>query len=333
MYRFLLLLIISISSLAEDMGEGDFQFKADKNWGVLNPGKYPVKNCNGITIDSDGRVIVLTDHEKNNVLIYDQSGALISTWTLNLPSAHGLTLAVKEDRDYLYITDTNKNKVIRTTIDGKIDLELTYPKESGKYKSAKQYRPATVIPAPNGDFYVLDGYGINYIIQYNWKGEYIRIFGGDIGEGDAQLKKWGPHGGCLDNRDPKNPTLLIACSDQQKIKRFSLDGKYIDQYSMPGGNPRGAAVFGEYLIIPNMSSNWPKQRNAPGYISVLDKNFKVIANIGGSSPIYTDGKLSKMTHNQNFFKFPHAVTVDKQGNLYVAQWNSGQTYPIKLIKK
>ena len=104
-------------------------------------------------------------------------------------------------------------------------MKLGYPKESGKYENHKQYKPSAVLIAENEDFYVLDGYGANYIIQYNKEGKFIRIFGGDIGEGEARLKKWGPHGGIVDTRTEKH-LLLIACSDQQYLKRFTMDGKY-----------------------------------------------------------------------------------------------------------
>jgi peptidylamidoglycolate lyase len=30
------------------------------------------------------------------------------------------------------------------------------------------------------------------------------------------------------------------------------------------------------------------------------------------------------------FQYPHDVCVDRDENLYIAQWNSGNTYPIKL---
>ena len=31
---------------------------------------------------------------------------------------------------------------------------------------------------PNGDIYVADGYGKDFVIQYDYKGNYIRHFGG-----------------------------------------------------------------------------------------------------------------------------------------------------------
>ena len=53
---------------------------------------------------------------------------------------------------------------------------------------------------------------------------------------------------------------------------------------------------------------------------------------GGSAPIYKNGKLQSMHQTIQIFKHPHDVCVDDDENLYVAQWNSGKTYPIKLTR-
>jgi hypothetical protein len=29
---------------------------------------------------------------------------------------------------------------------------------------------------------------------------------------------------------------------------------------------------------------------------------------------------------------PHGIAIDEEGSIYVAQWNSGKTYPIKLAR-
>lgn len=330
-----LALLVSQSVLADDiLGHNGVHYKLVKGWGVDNLKEIYIKNCQGMVTDSKGRLILLTDDPRNNVIIIGTDGKLISKWTLNLKATHGLTVFKESDgRECLFITDNGggEDAVFKTTLDGQVLMKLGYPKESGKYKSAKRYKPSAVLVAENGDFYVLDGYGDNYIIQYNKDGNFVRIFGGDIGEGEARLKKWGPHGGAVDTRDPKNPLLLIACSDQQYLKRFTMDGKYIDKIPMPGTSPRDIFIQGDKLYIPHLGSDWPRTKDAPGFISVLDRNNKVIANIGGTLPHYHEGKLQKMTHLGHTFIHPHALTMDKEGNLYVAQWMSKGTWPLKFI--
>ena len=333
--RILLLIstIILNPLMADDiLGHNGIHYKQVKNWGQDNLKKVHIKNCQGMVTDSKGRLILLTDDPRNNIIIFDTEGKIISTWTLNLKNPHGLTVATIDNQEILFITDNGgkQDAVFKTTLDGKVLMKLGYPKESGHYKSARQYKPSAVLVAKNGDFYVLDGYGINYIIQYDKNGKFIRIFGGNIGEGDARLKKWGPHGGAIDYRNPEKPILLIACSDQQYLKRFTMDGKYIDKILLPGTSPRDIFIKEDKLYIPHLGSDWPKKRDAPGYVSVLDKNNKVIANIGGSFPHYHDGKLDKMTHEGHTFIHPHALTMDKDGNLYVAQWMSKGTWPLKF---
>jgi peptidylamidoglycolate lyase len=66
-------------------------------------------------------------------------------------------------------------------------------------------------------------------------------------------------------------------------------------------------------------------------VSVLDADLRVVSNLAGSSPEYgDDGKLRPMRNEAGVFTHPHDVIVDAEGNLYVAQFASGQTNPIKL---
>ena len=38
------------------------------------------------------------------------------------------------------------------------------------------------------------------------------------------------------------------------------------------------------------------------------------------------------TYDQNTFFNPHDVCIDNDENIYVPQWNSGKTYPLKLTR-
>ncbi len=65
-------------------------------------------------------------------------------------------------------------------------------------------------------------------------------------------------------------------------------------------------------------------------MTILDKQNKVVSNPAGSEPTYVDGAPAEMYQTVAAFQYPHDVCVDDEENLYVAQWNSGKTYPYKL---
>ncbi|WP_417395609.1 6-bladed beta-propeller [Gimesia chilikensis] len=307
-------------------GQGKFRYRPVAGWGVLDE-RTPVKNCSAMVVDARGRIYLLTDHCANNVIVYDKDGKLLQKWGTRFPGAHGLEIVQEEGREVLFITDLNLHRVFKTTLDGEILMELAYPKSTGKYANEKEYRPAWTLHLPNGDFFVLDGYGKDYILRYNRAGKLLDYFGGPEGG----IAHWGPHGGVIDTRGPGEPELVIAMSDQQTIKRLTLEGKLIEEISLPGSNPRMIQIVGEHMFVPHLADNWPKDRESKGYISVLDRDYKIVSNIGGTAPRYVNGKLQPMSQQGGFFRHPHDLVVAADGAIYVPQFASGNTYPVKLV--
>ena len=69
-----------------------------------------------------------------------------------------------------------------------------------------------------------------------------------------------------------------------------------------------------------------------GFTTILDKNNKVVSNLGGTEPVYKDGVLQPMSQAEKIFLNPHDVCIDDDENLYVAQWASGKVYPYKFTR-
>ncbi len=162
------------------IGHNTHRYKVDMSWGDLDPLKTPVKDCHEMVQDSKGRIVLLTNHTKNNIIIYDKSGKLLETWGTQYPGGHGLTHAKENGEDFLFITDYERHQVIKTTIDGKVVLEIDYPADTGFYSKKEAFKPTETTVLENGDFYIADGYGNQHIIHYNHKGELINIFGGIV---------------------------------------------------------------------------------------------------------------------------------------------------------
>ncbi|MBI5769439.1 MAG: 6-bladed beta-propeller [Verrucomicrobia bacterium] len=311
------------------LGHGRFRYRVVTGWGVLGA-DTPVKDCHGLAVDREGHIILLTNHTANNVIVYDRAGRLVHKWGTRFPGAHGLSLVSDGGtggREVLFITDLTKHLVVKTTLDGTVLDEWRWPQHTGKYEKEDQFRPSWTLHLPNGEFFTLDGYGRDYITHHGADGKFKKIFGGQEGG----IAHWGPHGGMADTRDVANPTLLIAMSDQQHLQRLALDGRKLERVDMPGGNPRQIRLHDGHFFVAHLADNWPKDRNSRGFVSVLDARLRVVSNLAGTAPEYgDDGALRPMKHVEEIFMHPHDVIVDREGSVYVAQFSSGNTYPIKL---
>ena len=308
------------------LGQGDFRYRVVPGWGVLGS-ETPVKNCHGMVQDKEGHLILFNTDTTNNVIIYDKAGKLVNKWGTDHPGAHGLSIVTEGSREVLFLTDLVKHQVIKTTLDGEVLHVWDWPEVSGKYEKAADYKPSWTLHLPEGDFFVLDGYGKDFITRYDAAGKYAGVFGG----AEGGIVHWGPHGGMADLREGQPPTLLIAMSDQQYLLRLSLSGQILERTDLPGGNPRQIRQHKGHYFLAHLADNWPKDRQSRGFVSVLDADLKVVSNIAGTAPVYdATGKLQPMRHQEEVFIHPHDLIVDDEDSLYVAQFASNNTYPVKL---
>src|SRR5687768_12393173 len=71
------------------LGHNNKQYRLDTKWSQADVARYPVKDCHEMVQDQKGRILLLTNEAKNNVLIYDKKGRLLQTWGTDYPGAHG----------------------------------------------------------------------------------------------------------------------------------------------------------------------------------------------------------------------------------------------------
>lgn len=310
------------------VGHGNFRYRVDECWGVPeNKEAYPVKDCHEMVMDSSGRLYVLTNHEKNNILIYNTDGDIIDSWTLGFKSAHGLTLASHEGEEYLYICDFESGSVVKTTLSGEVVLQLKSPKDLGIYENPEQYLPSNIAVASNGDIYVADGYGSSYVIQYDKAGNYIRHFGG-LGKKDGKINQ--AHGIAIDSRSGKE-TLIISSRMDECFKRFTMEGEYLSTIPLSGAYPCRPVIHKDKMYA---AVCWSRKMLLPnsGFVTILNEYDEVISNPGGTAPSYKNGELQPIRQAEKVFRHCHDVCVDEDENLYVCQWNAGGAYPMKLTR-
>jgi hypothetical protein len=309
-------------AMGEDIiGQNEKRYKLDKNWIKSSANKLPVNDCHEMVQDSRKRIVLLTNETKNNVIFFDKRGKVLKTWGHDFPGAHGLSLFGEGTDQLLFITDTERHQFYKTTIDGKLISTWDFPAATEKYSDPKQFVPTETAITKNGEVYVADGYGAQYIIHYDAQGKIKNIFGG---RGELESNLDNAHGICIDYR--QNPETLII-TDRT---RFSMAGEYIETISLPGACVCRPVIKGNYLYAAVLRS--PDLSNADsGFVIILNKENKPVSVLGGSEASYdSSGKLNPFHQTQKLFQHPHDVLVDDEENLYVCQWASGKVYPYKL---
>jgi hypothetical protein len=331
-------MIIAADKTAADtqnliIGHGAFKYRVDRTWSQADPAKYPVNDCHEMVQVADGRLFLVTNHPKNNILIYDKSGKVLDAWTLGFKGGHGLTLHREADgKEHLYITDISSGRVVKTSLAGEIELELPLPAKCGAYEEHTPYSPTETAIGPNGDLYVADGYGSQYILRFDKTGKYLSKFGGKSAIASNTGKFLQAHGVALDTRGPE-PLLLCTERLRNEFHWFTLDGKFVRTVYLPGAFISRPVIAGKNLytgVCFGMKPADYRMWKDRGFVLILDDAGKVVSAPGGHAPEYKDQQLQILLQDQPVFRNAHDVCVDDQGDLYVAQWSADHVYPYKL---
>jgi hypothetical protein len=299
-------------------GAGEHTYEVYHDWGEL-PAEIRYGNTHGVVEDSQGRIYVhhtvnASSESSDSMVVFDEKGKFIKSWGKDFKGgAHGLHIRKEGSTEFLYLCDTKRGIVVKATLDGEEVFTLGYPDQSDAYRAGAdgkkpKYSPTNLAIAPNGDIYVGDGYGSSYILQYNWKGEYLRTFGGK-GKDTGQLDC--PHGIVVDLRGGE-PILTVADRGNHRIQRFTLDGRPMD--FIAGTNlPCHFNYFrnGD-VVIPDLGAR----------VTLMDRNNQVIANLGDDSTSKWDEtrKLSHEHFTPGKFVCPHGACFDHTGNIFVVEW-------------
>lgn len=329
------------------VGQGSHTYKVDKGWAKISVSNTPLANCHEMVQDSKGRLIMLGDCDRNNILIFDRSGKLLDYWGNSWPGGHGLSISKEGGEDFLLVTDCGfyqdrngafqrqAGQVVKTDLTGRLIFAIGHPRTIGIYKDDEYFQPTETAVAPNGDIYVADGYGSDYIIQYNAKGQYIRHFGGHHNANPDQ-NLVNAHGVCVDTRDKNNPTLICTSREENCFKVFTLDGKFLRRIDLPGMYVCRAVMDAGNIyagICWSKDAAGKKIDGDSGFVTILDANNKVVSNPGGAAPVYKGSALLPTLAAANpVFQHGHDVCVDDEKNLYVCQWNANHTAPVKLTR-
>lgn len=304
------------------MGCGIMTFETVPGWGLRPDGKSALGPTHGaVVIDKEGNIYTSAN---KGVVVFSPDGKVVQEYLGDKYSnIHDMEIRAEGDAEFIYGARNNNAEGIKFNAhSGDIVLKLKFPEESKL--NLKQFNPTAITVAPNGDIFLADGYASNHIFKYDKTGKYLMHFGTKGND----LKQFNTaHGMTLDTR--YEPPRLLICDRNHEPKgrllHYDLDGNFIAEVVTGLGMPTSASVQGDYVSVPDLH----------GRLVILDKSNTIIAVLGHNAD---PGK--RMNFNvpqeqwvEGVFSGTHGSYWDKDGNLYVQDWNvSGRIMKLVRVK-
>jgi DNA-binding beta-propeller fold protein YncE len=274
---------------------------ASSTWHSTDWGKLPAglewAAASQISTTPEGQIVVLRRANPFFVVL-TPAGDVIRTWGENLfKVAHGLRI---DRKGFLWVTDNSENFVQKYSADGKLLLTLGQRGVAGGNDSKTGFDgPADVFVQPDGDIFVADGYRNSRIVRFGSDGTFKSIIGGTKGTEPGQFNV--PHAVVVDSRG----RIIVADAENSRVQVFDQSGKFLEQWTDFPSKPRGSMYItpDDTLYVSHVDSE---------SITIM-KNGKVLERVTG-----VGGR-------------PHGVTIDQQGNIYVA--NPASRSVKKIVKR
>jgi hypothetical protein len=297
------------------VGAGDHAYEAFHNWGEL-PSHIHWGDTHGVCFDQHG--LIYFTHQSaakepmDAIAVFEPNGRFVRSFGKEFHGGgHGLDIRSEGKEEFLYVCDIKNRRVAKVSLRGEIVWSRGLPEEAGVYQRPNQYCPTNVAFAPDGGFYVADGYGSSYIHQYDRDAHWVRTWGG---HGSAPGKLNCPHGLWLDDRPGRTPSLVVADRANARLKYFTLDGRHLS--FTPGlTHPCHFSIRGDELLVPDLHAR----------ITILGRNNDLITHLGYDQA-WTERVLTEKLRGKpdqwqpGRFVHPHHARFDKDGNIFVVEW-------------
>lgn len=300
------------------IGTGEHKYECLHNWGEL-PDHIQWGETHGVAVDEAGLIYIKHRNRAplpmDAIAVFDPAGKFVRSFGKEYHAGgHGIDIRKEDGVEYLYLCDVTNRLVIKTTLLGEQLWKMCYPPEAGVYQKVSQFSPTNVAFAPDGGFYVADGYGSHYIHQYDKDARWVRTWGG-VGDEPGKMKT--PHGIWLDDRPGRKPTLVVADRANARLQYFTLDGKHIG-FVKEVSFPAHFDIRGTELLVPDLHAR----------VSIFDKDNNVIVHLGydpeWTKLVLDDGKFTMRGQPARWeagkFIHPHDACYDKDGNIFVVEW-------------
>lgn len=273
-----------MGAFAQSSAPSSGKWEVLASWGQLPEGAN-WGSPSQVATTIDGNILVLR-RMVPSFFLFKPDGSFVKSWG---DAPYKLAHGIRVDREgNIWVSDNSDNFIQKFSSDGsKLLMTVGRKGAAGDNMSQDAFDgPADVFAAPNGDFFVADGYRNSRVVQFSKDGKFIRIIGGTKGTEPGQFNV--PHSVVVDSKG----RLIVADAENSRVQVFDQSGKFIEQWKDFIAKPRGA------MFITPDDTIYISHVDAEAVSVVKDgKVLDVIKGVGGR---------------------PHGMTLDREGNAYVS---------------
>jgi NHL repeat len=244
----------------------------------------------------------------HSIMVVDAQGNFIEDWTQwdNLfKRPHAVYISPYDAEKHVWIVDDHTHAIYKFTHDGKQLVQTIGTPNVPGADGTHFNRPTFMAWLPDGTFYVADGYNGTRVAKFDASGKFLLDFGmpGDPGKETRPGYMNNVHGVAV---DVPTRRVFVNDRDNNRIQIFDENGKYLS----------------EWRINVRPSSLHFVQIGADRTVATFDRlTHKMLKYDLDGHLLYAWGTIGD---------FPgtlwgvHGMATDQEGNLYVAEVDSGR---------
>ena len=309
------------------VGEDAFQYEVTHGWGGT-PKHIKWGETHGVCVDETGLIYIKhrsrAKTPQDAIVVYDADGKFVRSFGKEYHGGgHGIDVRKEGNEEFLYLSDVKHGIVAKTSLTGEVVWKIGRPEAPAHYQDTKRrYSPTNIAFAPDGGFYVGDGYGSHYIHKYTSDGK-PEFFWGGSGTEAGKMKT--PHGMWLDTRDG-TPKIAVCDRANHRLQYFSLDSKHLG-FVNTVSFPADIDIQGDIMLVSDLHAR----------VTLFDKQNQVITHLGydqdWTNRVLDGFKIRTQPKQWEAGRFvhPHDACFDQAGNIFVTEWVS--TGRISKLKK
>lgn len=312
------------------IGSGEHTYRCEHFWGhdALPDGCDYGNSSHGVAVDKSGLIYITHTGRPDSVYVFDPEAKFVRSMAgfhavkkgnRSTSSGHGIDIREEDGEEFLYLSAANTNmSFAKTSLKGEIVWQRHKAdifEHAGFTGKKINFRPTNISFRPDGGYYLGDGYGSNYLYQYDANDQFVKTIGGP-GQEDGKFRT--PHGQWLDDRDG-TPKLIVADRANARLQWFDMEGNHVrtqDGFLFPAD----IDSQGDLLLVPDLHAR----------ITILDKENKPIAQLGDDEA-WRKRVLNKKENMRaspdkwqpGLFIHPHDACFDADGNIFIAEWVRG----------